>query len=143
MAEGNYSFKATTASGEVAQFYNDGELAADGQYRISSEIDLLEGNFVIDWDASICHLDPEKFEAVSVGSTIKIYYEVPAAEYHNLRIITNWWTDVPGGAQIDITADTPNPFELQYTQEFKNMVMEQGGMSCVGFGYTVKRISYK
>ena len=48
-----------------------------------------------------------------------------------------------GTAQIDVKDDTPNPYELQYTQEFKNMVMEQGGMSCVGFGYTVKRISYK
>ena len=143
MAEGSYSFKATTASGEVAQFYNDGELSAEGQYRISSEIDLLEGTYVIDWDAAICHLAPEKFEAVPVGATIKIYYEVPAAEYHNLRIITNWWNDVPGGKQIDVKDDTPNPYELQYTQEFKNMVMEQGGMSCVGFGYTVKRISYK
>lgn len=143
LKEGAYSFKATTASGEVAQFYNDGELATDGQYRISSEIDLLEGNFIIDWDAAICHLNPDKLEAVPVGATIKIYYEVPAAEYHNLRIITNWWNDVPGGAQIDVKDDTPNPYELQYTQEFKNMVMEQGGMSCVGFGYTVKRISYK
>jgi hypothetical protein len=72
-----------------------------------------------------------------------IYYEVPEAEYHNLRIVTNWWNDVPGGAQIDVTADTPNPYELTYTQEFKDLVMEQEGMSCVGFGYTVKSITYK
>ena len=143
MQEGTYSFKATTVSGETAQFYNDGELAAEGLYRISSEIDLLEGNFVIDWDAAICHLNPDVLETIPVGATIRIYYDVPAAEYHNLRIITSWWNDVPGGAQIDVTNETPNPFELQYTQEFKNQVLEQGGMSCVGFGYTVKRISYK
>jgi hypothetical protein len=104
---------------------------------------LLEGIFVIDWDAAICHLNPEAFNDIPVGAVLKIYYEVPDAEYHNLRIITNWWNDVPGGAQIDVTADTPNPFTLTFTNEFKDMVTSQEGMSCVGFGYTVTRITYE
>ncbi len=143
LAEGNYELKGTTDSGEAIQFYNNGELVASGQYRISSETELLEGNFVIDWDAAICHLDAETMKAIPVGVTIKIYYEVPAAEYHNLRIISKWWNDVPGGKQIDITDETPNPFELEYTQEFKDLVTAQDGMSCVGFGYTVLKITYK
>ena len=112
-------------------------------FKVTQETTLLEGNYEINWDAAICHLTPAQLSEVPVGSTILIYYEVPEAEYHNLRIVTNWWNDVPGGAQIDVTADTPNPYELTYTQEFKDLVMEQEGMSCVGFGYTVKSITYK
>lgn len=143
MEEGTYSLSGTSVDGEAIQYYDDGELTGVGKYKISSEVTLLEGNFVIDWDAAICHLAPEALESVPVGSTIKIYYVVPEAEYHNLRIITNWWNDVPGGAQIDVTADTPNPYELTFSEEFKKMVIEQGGMSCVGYGYTVKQITYK
>lgn len=143
MAVADYELKGTTDGGEPLQFFKDYVLYQVGQYHVSLETTLLEGNFIIDWDSSICHLDPDKFDNVPVGSKILIYYEVPTAEYHNLRIVTNWWTDVPGGKQIDVTDDTPNPFELKYTDEFKSMVYEQGGMSCVGFGYTVKRITFK
>ena len=108
-----------------------------------AETTLLEGNFVIDWEASICHLDADVLATIPTGSVIKIYYEVPEAEYHNLRIVTNWWNDVPGGAQIDVTDDTPNPFTLNYTEDFKNQVTTEEGMSCVGFGYTVTKITYE
>jgi hypothetical protein len=108
-----------------------------------SETALLEGNFVIDWDAAICHLTPDAMANVPVGATIRIYYEVPEAEYHNLRIVSNYWNDVPGGAQIDVTAETPNPFVLTYTEEFKNLINAEEGWSCVGFGYTVTKITYE
>lgn len=108
-----------------------------------SETTLLEGNFVIDWDAAICHLTPDAMGNVPVGATIRIYYEVPEAEYHNMRIISNYWNDVPGGAQIDVTAETPNPFVLTYTENFKNLVNAEEGWSCVGFGYTVTKITYE
>lgn len=108
-----------------------------------AETTLLEGNFVIDWDAAICHLDADVMATIPVGSVIKIYYEVPEAEYHNLRIVTNWWNDVPGGAQIDVTDDTPNPYTLNYTEDFKNLVTGEEGMSCVGFGYNVTKITYE
>mgnify|MGYP002627172013 CR=1 FL=1 len=139
----NYELKGTDVNGEALQFFTDDGLAQAGTYRVSLEKVLLEGNYVINWDAAICCLEPAKLAEVPVGATILVYYEVPAAEYHNLRIITPWWNDLPGGKQIDVTDDTPNPFALQYTEEFKSMVNEQGGMSCVGFGYTVKRITYK
>ena len=147
MAIGSYVLTGTTESGEALQFYNNSELlnclVDAANFKVTQETTLLEGNYEINWDAAICHLTPAQLSEVPVGSTILIYYEVPEAEYHNLRIVTNWWNDVPGGAQIDVTADTPNPYELTYTQEFKDLVMEQEGMSCVGFGYTVKSITYK
>lgn len=147
MALGDYVLTGTTESGAPLQFYKNDEvlnyLVTRAQFSITQETILKEGSFVIDWDAKICHLTPDELADVPVGSTILIYYDVPDAEYHNLRIVTDWWNDVPGGKQIDITADTPNPFELTFTSEFKEMVSTQNGMSCVGFGYTVKRISYK
>lgn len=139
LALGNYTLTGTTADGRVVSFGGQDSCP----FTITSETLLLEGNFVIDWDAAICHLNPEAFNDIPVGAVLKIYYEVPDAEYHNLRIVTNWWNDVPGGAQIDVTPDTPNPFTLTFTNEFKDMVTSQEGMSCVGFGYTVTRITYE
>lgn len=142
LPDGTYKLNVADASGFV---YGNGEieLSQAPSYPVPLETVLLEGSFVIDWDAAICNVPAEAWADVPVGSTIKIYYEVPDAEYHNMRIVTAWWTDVPGGAQIDVTADTPNPFTLTFTDEFKALVTEQGGMSCVGFGYTVTRITYE
>jgi len=142
LPDGSYSLTVADATGFV---YGAGEieLSQAPEYPVPLETVLLEGSFVIDWDAAICNVPAEAWADVPVGSTIKIYYEVPDAEYHNMRIVTTWWTDVPGGAQIDVTADTPNPFTLTFTDEFKALVTEQGGMSCVGFGYTVTRITYE
>lgn len=142
LPDGTYDLRLADATGFV---YGAGqiELNENPEYPVPTETTLLEGQFVIDWDASICHLGADVLADIPVGSTLKIYYEVPEAEYHNLRVVTNWWNDVPGGAQIDITSDTPNPFLLQFTEEFKEMVTTQEGMSCVGFGYTVTSITYE
>lgn len=144
MEVGNYEMKATTEDGKTVQFYNDETFVETGNYVVTLEKTILKGDFVIDWNEGICHLTKAQLEEIPVGAKIFIYYEVPDAEYHALRIITNWWNDVPGGAQIAIeTGVTPNPYVLDYTQAFHDMVMEQDGMSCVGFGYTVKKITYK
>ncbi len=145
LAEGTYSFKATSSAGDC-YYYNDGQLEQTATYRATSETTILEGNFVIDWNASICNVRADKLNLIPVGAKIKIYYEVPEAEYHNMRIIrAPDWVDVPGGAQIDVTPDTPNPYVLEYTQAFKDMVCDPAmeGMSCVGFGYTVTKITYE
>ena len=142
LPDGTYDLRLADATGFV---YGAGqiELNENPEYPVPTETTLLEGQFVIDWDANICHLGADVLADIPVGSTLKIYYEVPEAEYHNLRVVTNWWNDVPGGAQIDIKSDTPNPFLLQFTEEFKEMVTTQEGMSCVGFGYTVTSITYE
>lgn len=142
LPDGVYPLQFVDDSGFV---YGGGtiELNENPEYPVPTEMTLLEGNFVIDWDAAICHLTSEMMANIPVGAIIRIYYEVPEAEYHNLRIITSWWTDVPGGAQIDVTDETPNPFVLNYTEEFKDLVTAQDGMSCVGFGYTVTKITYE
>ena len=84
--------------------------------------------------------------AVPVGATVSLHYEMIDAEYHCLRITTPWWGDnaedqvIP---QFDITAETPNPFEFTYTEANKAIVDERGAMLIVGFGYKLKKVTFK
>lgn len=135
---GGYRIRLVDAEGNV---YGGGMLTVSSEAPVVTEETIWEGHAVIDWNAEICKLTPEQFANVSVGQSIKIYYELLDAEYYNLRIITPYWNDVPGGTQIDITTDTPNPYVLEYTADFKALVESEGGMSCVGFGYAVTKIT--
>ena len=100
----------------------------------------------IDWNVDLCKLSTELMAAVPVGATIYVYYDLPEAEYHAMRITTPWWGDTPNDnlvAQFDITEATPNPFEFTYDQHCKDLVDERGAMSLVGFGYRVSKITFK
>lgn len=111
-----------------------------------AEKTVWEGDCTINWGDSNISLKADQFADVKVGSQISIYYDVPEAEYHAMRITTGWWGDnaednlVP---QFDITADTPNPFVFEYTDACKALVEERGDMLVVGFGYVVKKITVK
>ena len=108
---------------------------------------LWEGDpITIDWNADLCKLSAEQMAAVPVDATIYIYYDMPEAEYHAMRIITPWWGDNPEDnlvSQFDLTDETPNPFEFTYDQHCKALVDERGAMCLVGFGYRVSKIAYK
>ena len=108
---------------------------------------LWEGAPVtIDWNADLCKLTAEEMAAVPLGATIYIYYDMPEAEYHAMRIITPWWGDNPEDnlvSQFDLTDETPNPFEFTYDQHCKSLVDERGAMCLVGFGYRVSKIAFK
>jgi hypothetical protein len=105
-----------------------------------------ESPVTIDWNADLCKVSAEQMAAVPVGATIFVYYDMPEAEYHAMRITTPWWGDTPEDnlvAQFDLTDETPNPFEFTYDQHCKNLVDERGAMSLVGFGYRVSKIAFK
>lgn len=105
-----------------------------------------DGPVTIDWNADLCKLSTELMAAVPVGATIYVYYDMPEAEYHAMRITTPWWGDTPEDnlvAQFDLTEETPNPFEFTYDQHCKDLVDERGAMSLVGFGYRVSKITFK
>ena len=87
-------------------------------------------------------------EAVPVGAKIRLEYElVDMAEgYHALRITTPSWGDNPEDqvvAQFDLKSDTPNPFEFTYTEANKSIVDSRGGMLIVGYGYKLKKVTFK
>ena len=96
----------------------------------------------INWGDSNIHLTVEQLESVQPGATIRVYYEMIDAEYHAMRVTSNWW-EYDFVSQFDITAETPNPFEFEFTSEHQQKAQEQEGMLVVGFGYRVSKIAYK
>lgn len=111
-----------------------------------AETTLWEGEKTINWGETNVLISPAEMADVPVGATICMYYDVTEADYHALRITTNWWGDNPEDQvipQFDITQDTPNPFEFTYTEANKAIVDERDGMLIVGFGYTLKKVTYK
>jgi hypothetical protein len=78
--------------------------------------------------------------AVSAGSTIHVYYEMIDAEYHAMRITNeDWSADIV--AQFDITPDTANPFDFEYTADGK-AIGDAKGMLVTGFGYKITKVTY-
>ena len=81
--------------------------------------------------------------APAAGKTILVYYEFPDAEYHNLRITSDWW----GGNlvdQFDVTEGTANPFTFVYDDRCQGIVASEGGAALiVGFGETITKVTYK
>lgn len=146
MAEGTYQLVIEDA---------DGARYGCGAFTVSSEayVDpgiketvLWEGDVDINWGDANVQLSADDMAAVPVGATIRLEYDMIDADYHALRITTPWWGDNPEDqvvAQFDVTADTPNPFEFTYTEANKAIVDERGGMLIVGFGYKLKKVTFK
>ena len=111
-----------------------------------AEETLWEGDKDINWGEVNVEISASDMAAVPVGATVSLHYEMIDAEYHCLRITTPWWGDnaedqvIP---QFDITAETPNPFEFTYTEANKAIVDERGAMLIVGFGYKLKKVTFK
>jgi len=111
-----------------------------------AETTLWEGDTDINWGEANVLIATADMAAVPVGATICLYYSIIEADYHALRITTNWWGDnaedqvVP---QFDLTADTPNPYEFTYTEANKAIVDERDGMLIVGFGYKLTKVTFK
>ena len=135
------------AEDEEGQKYGCGDVTITSEPWVDpavKETEIWTTETLIDWDANLCHI-PYSLLAenkLKVGDQIAIYYTVPEAEYHALRIIASadWSVDLQ--PQIDITGDTPNPFIIDVTPEVLSMVQaDDYGFSCVGFGYAVSKIS--
>lgn len=146
------TFTVIVTDAMIAAVTDKGGLCAAGHgtiidrifYEAPEETTIWEGSAVIDWNADICNITPTVMASVPLDATLYIYYEVPEAEYHQYRICTKWWNNVPGGDQADIVVGTtPNPLTLTYDATFKSLSDAQEGWSCVGFGYTVTKITYK
>ena len=109
---------------------------------VSAETTLWTGPVALDWNADLVNITAAQMADVPVGSTILVYFEIPEAEYHNLRITTPQWGD-DLVAQFDVTGETPNPFTFTYDDRCKGIVETVGSWSIVGFGETINKITYK
>ena len=87
-------------------------------------------------------VDAGAMAAVPVGATIYVYYEVPAADYHAMRVTTPWW-DYDFLPQVDGMENQPNPYTFTYEAAGKEAVDRTGAMSVVGWGLTITKITFQ
>ena len=109
---------------------------------VSSETTLWEGSCVINWGDANVKIAAANMADVPVGATINVYFNVPDAEYHALRITDDWWTHdiLP---QVDGMGDQPNPYSFVYEEADKAAVDQTGQMLVTGFGLEITKITYK
>lgn len=143
LAEGSYTLTCQSATGAVDIITKEGTIQSHDVI-VSKEHLLFFGPVEIDWNQDLCQVRRTKMKNIPLGATIKIYYTIPVAEYHQYRVLagTSWSLDVPGGAQTDFKADTPNPLVFPYDQAFKDCMDSNGSMCVVGFGFTVQYITW-
>lgn len=143
VSEGKYPLSMLNQDGSQVKFVTETGVLTEVTAIVSEEKILWVGPVALDWDAELVKITADEMSVVPVGSTIFVYYDLPEAEYHNLRITTPWWGE-DLVAQMDVTPDTPNPLTFVYDERCKNLVENSGGaMSVVGFGETINKITFK
>lgn len=139
---GEHKLSLTNKDGSSVLFItNDGALS-EVTAIVSAETTIWEGPVTLDWNADLVKVNKSVMDNVPVGSTIFVYYDVPEAEYHALRITTPWWGD-DLVAQIDGMENVPSPYGFEYDDRCKGIVDMVGDMSVVGFGLVINKITFK
>ena len=140
--EGEYTLAMYNEDGSAVLFITNEGAVEQVKTLVPSETTIWTGAVTIDWNADLVKVDASAMAAVPVGATIFVYFEVPAAEYHAMRVTTPWW-DVDLLPQVDGMENQPNPYSFTYTAEGKEAVDRTGAMSVVGFGLTITKITFK
>lgn len=146
--DGEYVLSGTSAAGAV-RFYINGSVVDETSVIVSSEQTLWSGHHYVSWDLDDSSpnktfnlIAPEVFTSIKPGSILSIHYSVePTAEYHQIRTTSGWWTDLPGTAVVEFSAD--GVLEVTLTQEALAMIAEQAGFLCVGHGYYVDLVTLR
>ena len=109
---------------------------------MSAETTIWEGSCVINWGDSKVELTADMMKDVPVGSTIYVYFNVPEAEYHALRITDDWWSHdlLP---QVDGMEGQPNPYTFVYDEAGKAAVEQTGKALITGFGLEITKVTFK
>ena len=139
---GEYTLSMFNEDGSAVLFVTNEGAMEQVKTVVPNETTIWTGAVTIDWNADLLKVDASAMAAVPVGATIYIYYDVPAAEYHALRVITPWW-DYDFLPQVDGMENQPNPYSFTYEAAGKEAVERTGAMSVVGFGLTVTKITFK
>ena len=139
---GEYTLSMFNADGSAVLFITNEGAVEQVKTVVPSETTIWTGPVTIDWNADLVKVDAGVMAAVPVGATIYVYFEVPVAEYHAMRVTTPWW-DVDLLPQVDGMEGQPNPYSFTYTAVGKEAVDRTGAMSVVGFGLTITKITFK
>ena len=139
---GEHKLSMTNKDGSAVMFITDEGTVTEVTTIVSAETTIWEGSCVINWGDSKVELTAAMMADVPVGVTIYVYFNVPEAEYHALRITDDWWSHdlLP---QVDGMADQPNPYTFVYTDEDKAAVEQTGKALVTGFGLEITKVSYK
>lgn len=139
---GEYTLSMFNEDGSAVLFVTNEGTVEQVKTVVPNETTIWTGAVTIDWNADLVKVDASAMAAVPVGATIYVYYEVPAAEYHAMRVTTPWW-DYDFLPQVDGMENQPNPYSFTYEAAGKEAVDRTGAMSVVGFGLTVTKITFK
>ena len=139
---GEYTLAMFNEDGSAVLFITNEGAVEQVMTLVPSETTICTGPVTIDWNADLVKVDAGVMAAVPVGATIFVYFEVPAAEYHAMRVTTPWW-DVDLLPQVDGMENQPNPYSFTYTAEGKEAVDRTGAMSVVGWGLTITKITFQ
>lgn len=139
---GEYTLAMYNEDGSAVLFITNEGAVEQVKTIVPSETTIWTGPVTIDWNADLVKVDAGVMAVVPVGATIFVYFEVPAAEYHAMRVTTPWW-DVDLLPQVDGMENQPNPYSFTYTAEGKEAVDRTGAMSVVGFGLTITKITFQ
>ena len=139
---GEYTLAMFNEDGSAVLFITNEGAVEQVKTLVPSETTIWTGPVTIDWNADLVKVDASAMAAVPVGATIYVYYEVPAADYHAMRVTTPWW-DYDFLPQVDGMENQPNPYSFTYEAAGKEAVDRTGAMSVVGFGLTVTKITFK
>lgn len=124
-----------------------GHFSSDAYVAPGVEVKTLwSGQQFINWGETNVTIPAEAFADVPVGTVLKVNYNMPEAEYHQMRVTTPWWGDNAEDnivQQFDLTAETPNPYEFVYDEHAQALIQERGGMLFVGFGYELTSVTYE
>ena len=139
---GEYALSIFNEDGSAVLFITNEGAVEQVKTIVPSETTIWTGPVTIDWNADLVKVEASAMAAVPVGATIYVYFEVPEAEYHAMRVTTPWW-DYDFLPQVDGMEGQPNPYSFTYEAAGKEAVDRTGAMSVVGFGLTITKITFK
>ena len=139
---GEYALSMFNEDGSAVLFITNEGAVEQVKTIVPSETTIWTGPVTIDWNADLVKVEASAMAAVPVGATIYVYFEVPEAEYHAMRVTTPWW-DYDFLPQVDGMEGQPNPYSFTYEAAGKEAVDRTGAMSVVGFGLTITKITFK
>ena len=142
MAKGNYRVSAVKDNGER---FGCGLVTVTDEEWVDPNVEkitLWEGSQFINWGEANVRIAADQVADIPEGTIIYVTYTLPEAEYHQMRVTTDWW-DYEIVPQFDFTGSTPNPYGFEYSAEVKEKIQTEGGFLFVGFGYEIQEIYYE
>ena len=139
---GEHTLSIQNADGSSVYFITADGLVETVTTIVSAETTIWEGSCGINWGDSKVELTADMMKDVPVGATIYVYFTVPEAEYHALRITDDWWSHdlLP---QVDGMEGQPNPYTFVYDEAGKAAVDQTGKALVTGFGLEITKVTFK